>query len=92
MPRHRGLGEECTTFVCASFRKGARSNPGANSKQSSNELETKKQAHARERPKTRGRAFEKTGLDLNLVRDHEKETRFKECELKKERKNERRER
>ena len=37
MQRHRGLGEECTTF----FQKGAISSLAANSKNNSNELETK---------------------------------------------------
>ena len=35
VPRQRGLGEECTTFFRAFFRKGARSNPAANPKRGS---------------------------------------------------------
>ena len=75
MPRHRGLGEECTSF----FRKGARSNPAANSKlaiaiRSKRELNLEtKQAHALERPHRRvggrskwTRSEKKNYIRLNL--------------------------
>ena len=60
MPRHRGLGEECTTF----FRKGARLNLVANferkRKKPAREIDRiwkqNKKRHARERPVTRERA------------------------------------
>ena len=72
------------------FRKGARLNPVANSKQFKlNELEMKNK-RARERPLTRERA-RKIGLDLKLVR-RDQETRFEGCELKKEREEKERDR
>ena len=84
MPRHRGLGEECTAF----FRKDARSNPAANSsKYKSNELETKQERPpANDHWRANGRA--RTWLDLKLVRD-EQETRFKGCGLREREKRDR---
>ena len=62
-PRHRGLGEECTTFCILSV-KGARSIPAANSKpaialrskREEKEFGNETGTPARERPLTRARA------------------------------------
>ena len=69
-PRHRGLGEERTTFfLLRSFGKGARSNPGANSKSNFIEMIWKRhRTQARERPQRRAGGRFRNGLDLKLVK------------------------
>ena len=88
-PRHRGLGEESTSF----FRKGARSNPAANSPKKGIKIGKKRIGNvtgtpARERPLTRMRARSKNwtypiGLDLKLVRCVKKRLDLKDVEARK---------
>ena len=92
MPRHRGLGEECTTF----FRKGARSNPFANFEERKREKparekidrknwkqKNEKKRHARERPVTGKRARTRKRLDPKLTKRGKKRLDSKDvkCEL-----------